>query len=490
MPETDPSFIDVFCFIGFPNNTDVLSYGMTSSDISSFDMLGMHPSLLSHITSLGFTAPTPIQAQAIPVALTGADVLGIAQTGTGKTLAFAIPLIERLAKTKGRGLVLLPTRELAMQVEETMRKVASKFGARTALLIGGVAMGPQEKMLRTNPHIIVATPGRLLDHLSQGTVRLDRVEVLVFDEADRMLDMGFAPQIERVLQTVPVDRQTMLFSATMPVEIARIANKYMRTPVRIEVAPPGLTVDKIAQEIIVTEKVNKQAMLEQVLREHTGTIIVFSRTKHGAGRIARNLNVAGISAAEMHSDRSQSQRQRALDGFKRGTHRVLVATDIAARGIDVSNITVVVNYDLPDNPEDYVHRIGRTGRAGRDGLAITFVEPNQVRDLQLIERLIKKTLPERAGTAPLQRSGFFGSSSRSQRGGFQKRGGFGGGRAPRAQQDRFARRFDGPAERGFASRAPRSTVQDRPQRSAPVAPTSPSSTASSGSRPRRVYLDE
>lgn len=446
----------------------------------TFESLGMHPSLLTHLTTMGFTTPTPIQAQAIPVALTGVDVLGIAQTGTGKTLAFAIPMIERLAKTKGRGLVLLPTRELAVQVEETMRKIASKFGARTALLIGGVAMGPQEKMLRTNPHIIVATPGRLLDHLSQGTVKLDRVEVLVFDEADRMLDMGFAPQIERILTTVPATRQTMLFSATMPAEIARIANKYMRTPVRIEVAPPGLTVDKIAQEIIVTEKTNKQAMLEQVLREHTGTIIVFSRTKHGAGRIARNLNAAGVSAAEMHSDRSQSQRQRALDGFKRGTHRVLVATDIAARGIDVSNITVVVNYDLPDNPEDYVHRIGRTGRAGRDGLAITFVEPNQARDLQLIERLIKKTLPERAGTAPLQRSGFSGGSSRPQRGGFSRggssRGGFGGSRAPR-QNDRFAspRRFDGNV---------------RPQRTAPSAPQAPSSPTGGNSRPRRVYLDE
>lgn len=465
---------------------------MTSSDTTSFGMLGMHPSLLEHLTKLGFTVPTPIQAQAIPVALTGADVLGIAQTGTGKTLAFSVPLIERLAKTKGRGLVLLPTRELAMQVEETMRKVASKFGARTALLIGGVAMGPQEKMLRTNPHIIVATPGRLLDHLSQGTVKLDRIEVLVFDEADRMLDMGFAPQIERILVTVPADRQTMLFSATMPVEIARIATKYMRTPVRIEVAPPGLTVDKIAQEIIVTPKADKQHMLEKVLGEHAGTTIVFTRTKHGAGRVARNLMKAGISAAEMHSDRSQSQRQRALEGFKRGDHRVLVATDIAARGIDVSNITLVVNFDLPDNPEDYVHRIGRTGRAGREGLAISFVEPEQARDVQIIERLIKKTLPERAGTPALPRATFTGggNASRNRRGnggGFAKRGGFGGGRAPRAQQDRFARRFDGPAERGFAPRAPRAQAPAARPASAP-APSAPLS--GSGARPRRVYLDD
>jgi ATP-dependent RNA helicase RhlE len=448
-------------------------------------MLGMHQSLLTHLTSMGFTIPTPIQAQAIPVALTGVDVLGIAQTGTGKTLAFAIPMIERLAKTKGRGLVLLPTRELAMQVEETMRKIASKFGARTVLLIGGVAMGPQEKMLRTNPHIIVATPGRLLDHLSQGAVKLDKVEVLVFDEADRMLDMGFAPQIERILQTVPAARQTMLFSATMPVEIARIATKYMRTPVRIEVAPPGLTVDKIAQEIIVTQKSEKQTLLEKVLGEHTGATIVFTRTKHGAGRVARNLVKAGITAAEMHSDRSQSQRQRALEGFKRGTHRVLVATDIAARGIDVSNITLVVNFDLPDNPEDYVHRIGRTGRAGRDGLAITFVEPEQARDFQLIERLIKKTIPERAGTPELRRGGSFGGSSRPQRGG--SRGSFGGARPVRSGG--FVRRFDGPAERGFAPRAPRADVA-RSQYSPPAAPSAASSASSSGSRARRVYLDE
>lgn len=440
---------------------------MTSSSETSFSMLGMHASLLTHVHALGFTTPTPIQAQAIPVALTGADVLGIAQTGTGKTLAFALPLIERLAKTKGRGLVLLPTRELALQVEETMRKIASKFGARTALLIGGVNIGPQEKILRTNPHIIVATPGRLIDHLSQGTVKLDAIDTLVFDEADRMLDMGFTPQIERILETVPANRQTMLFSATMPSEIARIATKYMRQPVRIEVAPPGLTVDKIAQEIIVTAKQSKQEMLEKVLAEHAnGTAIVFTRTKHGAGRVSRNLNKAGISAAEMHSDRSQSQRQRALDGFKRGIHRVLVATDIAARGIDVSNITLVVNFDLPDNPEDYVHRIGRTGRAGREGLAITFVEPEQARDLQMIERLIQKTLPEREGTPALERASF--TSARS---GFKKRGGF--SRAPR-RNDRFGRSasFDGRPARAV--------------RSAPFAASSGSSTA----RPRRVHIDE
>ncbi len=415
---------------------------------TTFDTLGMHPSLLTHLTGMGFVTPTPIQAQAIPVALTGVDVLGIAQTGTGKTLAFAIPMIERLAKTKGRGLVLLPTRELAVQVEETMRKVASKFGARTTLLIGGVAMWPQEKALRTNPHIIIATPGRLLDHLQQKTVTLDKVEVLVFDEADRMLDMGFAPQIERILQTVPKSRQTLLFSATMPAEIARIAATYMHQPVRIEVATAGLTVDKIVQELIVTDKSSKQAMLEQVLREHAGVALVFSRTKHGASRIARNLNEAGVSAAEMHSDRSQSQRQRALDGFKRGQHRVLVATDIAARGIDVSSITLVVNYDLPDNPEDYVHRIGRTGRAGREGLAITFVEPAQARDVMLIERLIKKVIPERAGTPELRRSGgFSGGSSRPQRGGFRgtssARGGSAFGGRGGSRQGGFAPRATG-----------------------------------------------
>ncbi len=458
---------------------------MTPSSDITFASLGMHASLLSHLSSMGFVTPTPIQAQAIPVALTGSDVLGIAQTGTGKTLAFAVPMIERLARTKGRGLVLLPTRELAVQVEETMRKIASRFGARTALLIGGVNIGPQEKLLRTNPHIIVATPGRLIDHLSQGTISLDKIEVLVFDEADRMLDMGFTPQIERILETVPASRQTMLFSATMPPEIARIATKYMRQPVRIEVAPPGLTVDKIAQEIIVTPKLSKQDMLEKVLAEHVGgTAIVFTRTKHGASRVAKNLNKVGVSSAEMHSDRSQSQRQRALDGFKRGIHRVLVATDIAARGIDVSNITLVINFDLPDNPEDYVHRIGRTGRAGRDGLAITFVEPEQARDLQTIERLIKKTLPERAGTPALSR----GFSSSASRGGFQKRGGF--SRAPR--RNGFGRRDEG----GFKGRgfAPRGASFDGRSSSRPASSARPqtSSSSSSGgaSRPRRVHIDD
>ncbi len=396
---------------------------MTDVSAVSFADLGIHPALLAHLTATGFTTPTPIQAQAIPVACSGSDVLGIAQTGTGKTLAFTLPMIERLAKTKKRGLVLLPTRELAMQVEETVRKIASRFGARTVLLMGGVGIGPQIKSLKTQPHIIVATPGRLIDHLSQGTVDLRMIDVLVLDEADRMLDMGFLPQIERILEAVPRERQTMLFSATMPEAIARITTTYMAKPVRIEVAPPGLTVDRIAQELIVVRKDEKPEMLERVIREHEGSVIVFTRTKHGASKLARLLTKQGIPSAEMHSDCSQSQRQRALAGLRDGSQRVLVATDIAARGIDISHISLVINFDLPEQADDYVHRIGRTGRAGRDGLAISFVEPDQVRLMQAIERLIRRTIPEREGTPRLERHTSGGGSSRGGRGGSRGRRG-------------------------------------------------------------------
>lgn len=360
---------------------------------NGFYGLGIAPSLLSALERFRFTTPTPIQLQSIPPALEGKDVVGIAQTGTGKTLAFGIPLIQRLAQIKGKALVVLPTRELALQVEEELRKLGSALGLRTAVLIGGEAMGRQLQAIRRNPHVIVATPGRLCDHLKQRTVRLDDVTVLVLDEADRMFDMGFAPQLNQILAAVPKKRQTMLFSATMPAQIMRIAAAHMALPVRVEVAPSGTAAEKVEQEMFIVDKAHKLPLLLQELKEHRGTVLVFSRTKHGAKKICRELRAAGHTAAELHANRSLAQRRAALDGFKSGVYRVLVATDIAARGIDVKGIELVVNFDLPQDAEDYVHRIGRTARAGAAGRAISFATSDQQNDIRSIERLLRRTIP-------------------------------------------------------------------------------------------------
>jgi len=319
-------------------------------------------------------------------------MIGIAQTGTGKTLAFGIPMIQRLAQVKGRGLIVLPTRELALQVDEALHKIGRGIGLRTAVLIGGQSMQPQLQAIRRNPHIIIVTPGRLIDHLEQRTLTLHDVRILILDEADRMLDMGFAPQINKILLAVPKQRQTMLFSATMPDDIVRIASKHMQLPVRVEIARAGTTVANVIQELYVVPKEAKMRLLEKILGEYRGPILVFSRTKHGAKKIARALKQIGHSAADIHSDRSLSQRREALQGFKSGKYRILVATDIAARGIDVTGIEVVLNFDLPGQAEDYVHRIGRTARAGLGGTAISFATPDQQRDVRDIERLIRASL--------------------------------------------------------------------------------------------------
>ncbi len=390
-----------------------------------FDSLGISPIILASLEKLGFSSPTPIQHQAIPPALENKDIVGIAQTGTGKTLAFGIPMLQRILATGRKGLVVLPTRELALQVEEELMKLGRGEGLRTAVLIGGASLGRQIEMIRRNPHIIVATPGRLIDHLEQKKITLDSVGVLVLDEADRMLDMGFAPQLSRILAVVPRDRQTMLFSATMPDAIMKIAATEMRLPLRIEVAPSGTVAEMIEQEIFVVRRDAKEPLLTALLTEYTGSVLVFSRTKHGAERIARTLKHAGFSAAEIHSNRSLIQRRAALDGFKAGTHRVLVATDIAARGIDVKNIEVVINYDLPDNPEDYVHRIGRTGRAGKHGRAISFATPDQGSDVRMIERLVRREIPVSV-RASLTEERFDAHSAPS----IVRRGGGRGGRMP------------------------------------------------------------
>ncbi|MEY4745118.1 MAG: hypothetical protein RL272_1063 [Candidatus Parcubacteria bacterium] len=361
--------------------------------VAGFDGLGIAPKLLEILDRNKFMVPTPIQKKAIPVAIEGKDVIGIAQTGTGKTLAFGIPMLQRLAQVKGRGLVILPTRELALQVDETFEKIGKPINLRTAVLIGGASMHRQLQMLRGNPHVIVATPGRLIDHLNQKTANLDNVSVLVLDEADRMLDMGFEPQIRRILHSVPKDRQTMLFSATMPDEIVKIATNYMKLPARIEIARAGTAAELVTQELFVVKKEDKNRLLEKMLIEHPGSSLVFSRTKFGAKKILRAVKAMGHAAAEIHSNRSLAQRREALDGFKSGKYRVLVATDIAARGIDVTGIASVINYDLPENPEDYVHRIGRTGRAGHSGHAISFATPDQGSEVRDIERLTRINLP-------------------------------------------------------------------------------------------------
>jgi ATP-dependent RNA helicase RhlE len=355
--------------------------------------LGIAPKLLEILDRLKYNVPTPIQHKSIPLALEGKDLMGIAQTGTGKTLAFGIPLIQRLAQTGGIGLIILPTRELALQVNETIEKIGRPIGLRTAVVIGGASMHMQIQELRKKPHVIIGTPGRLNDHLDQRTLDLRRVTSLVLDEADRMLDMGFEPQIKRILQHMPTERQTLLFSATMPAEIVHIAQSYMKLPVRVEIARAGTMAEKVAQEIFFVGKEEKTRLLNKLLEEHKGTVLVFSRTKHGAHKISRSIAAMGYTSAEIHSDRSLSQRRAALEGFKTGRYRVLVATDIAARGIDVKGIEVVINFDLPDKSEDYVHRIGRTGRAGQSGRAISFATPDQRRDVKEIERLTRTILP-------------------------------------------------------------------------------------------------
>ncbi|MEI7512218.1 MAG: DEAD/DEAH box helicase [Candidatus Uhrbacteria bacterium] len=355
--------------------------------------LGIAPKLLEALDKGKYSVPTPIQAKAIPLALTGQDLIGIAQTGTGKTLAFGIPMIQQLAALKGRGLVILPTRELALQVEETLQKIGREIGLRTVVLIGGASMHRQNQDLARKPHVIVATPGRLIDHLDRRSVDLSSVKVLVLDEADRMLDMGFEPQIRRILQTVPKERQTMLFSATMPHEIVGMANSYMKSPTRVEIASAGTAAERVTQEVFFVGREEKIPLLEQLLSKYAGTVLVFSRTKHGATKICRLVRAMGHSAAEIHSDRSLAQRRRALDGFKNGEFRVLIATDIAARGIDVKDIELVINFDLPDVADDYVHRIGRTGRAGQAGHAISFAMFDQKMDIKSIERLIRLQIP-------------------------------------------------------------------------------------------------
>ncbi len=358
-----------------------------------FHGLGIAHKLLDALDSHEFTVPTPIQYQAIPAAIEGKDVVGIAQTGTGKTIAFALPMVQRLAAGKGKGLILVPVRELAIQVNDVFKQFAPMLGINSVVLIGGEDISRQIRELKRGPRIIVATPGRMLDHIGQGTVKVNDVSILVLDEADRMFDMGFAPQITRIIQHLPKQRQTMLFSATMPEEIMRLAAKHMKDPFRVEATKPGTPAENVAHELYIVHKSIKPALLGKVLEKYGGSVLLFVRMRHDAARVAEALQRMHHNAAEIHSDRSLNQRKEALEGFKSGKYRILVATDIAARGIDVMGIELVINYDLPDEHENYVHRIGRTGRAGMTGRAITFATPAQGTDVKAIEALIRMKLP-------------------------------------------------------------------------------------------------
>lgn len=399
---------------------------------ATFFGLGIAPKLLEILDRIKIKTPTPIQAKAIPIAIEGKDVVGVAQTGTGKTLAFGLPMVQQLAQKKGRALILVPTRELAIQVDETIKKIAQPFGLKTAVLIGGASMHLQMQALRQNPRVIIATPGRLIDHMEQRTLILADVHILVLDEADRMLDMGFQPQIEQIIRFVSRDRQTMLFSATMPSEIMKIAAAHMKLPVSVEIAPQGTTADRVTQELFIVAQERKKQLLEKLLAQYHGSVLLFTRTKNGARKVTKALRQMRYGAAEMHSDKTLAQRREALEGFKSGKYRVLIATDIAARGIDVKNIEVVINYDLPEDAQNYVHRIGRTARAGKEGHAISFATPEQAGEVKSIERLIRSQLkisehPDLPKETFLKNftpppSQFRGRGGRS-RGGFHKRSG-------------------------------------------------------------------
>jgi len=357
---------------------------------NEFHNLGIAPNLMKAVDRLKFKDPTPIQKEAIPIGIGGDDIIAIAQTGSGKTLAFGIPMIQRLSKNKkGAGLVLVPTRELAIQVEESLRVISGAIKMRSAVLIGGASMSLQRMALNRHPQIIIATPGRLIDHIERRTVSLGNVEVFILDEADRMLDMGFVPAIKEIMKSIPENRQTMLFSATISKEVEAIARKLMAEPTRIEIDRSGATPVEVSHEMFLIENRDKRRLLAIQLKQYTGPVLVFTRTKRMASRLTLKVKHMGFAAAEIHSNRSQEQRRHALEGFKRGQYQVLIATDIAARGIDVTGIELVVNYDLPANSEDYVHRIGRTGRAGKTGHAISYATRDQKQSIWNLERFMK-----------------------------------------------------------------------------------------------------
>ena len=371
----------------------------------SFEDLDLAPEVLHAVRDAGYTYPTPIQQQAIPLALAGRDLIGLAQTGTGKTAGFTLPIVHNLISApltaengkpvhRVRVLILTPTRELAVQVEESFRKYGKFTDLRVVPIYGGVGIEPQSKALLSGVDVVVATPGRLLDHTERQNVSFDELEVLVLDEADRMLDMGFAPQLNRIVAEIPPYRQTLLFSATMPPEVEALARKYLRKPVVVQVGRRSEAASTVTHAVYPVPRDRKSTLLVELLKEaNMDSVLIFTRTKHGADRVVRHLEDQDIAATAMHADKSQGERTRALEDFKSGKIRVLVATDIAQRGLDVSGISHVINYDVPQQPEDYVHRIGRTGRAAATGDAYTFMSPDEIAMVRTIERMIGQQIP-------------------------------------------------------------------------------------------------
>jgi ATP-dependent RNA helicase RhlE len=406
--------------------------------LTSFNDFGLVEPILRALAEEKYETPTPIQAQTVPLVLQGRDVIGIAQTGTGKTAAFALPILQHLHtkrlrpdKKACRVLVLSPTRELSGQISDSFRAYGRHIRPLAiALAIGGVPINKQVRSLAHGVEVLVATPGRLLDLVNQRALRLDQVEVLVLDEADRMLDMGFIHDIKRIVAMLRKERQTLFFSATMPQEITRLADSMLRNPSRVAVTPQATTVERIAQRIILTDKPAKPALLVDVLKtETTDRTLVFTRTKHGADKVVRHLQKSGFGAEAIHGNKSQNQRERVLGDFRTGKLRILIATDIAARGIDVDGVSHVVNYDLPNIPESYVHRIGRTARAGADGVAISFCDHEEAAYLRDIERLIRMSIPstdrrtgQRPAHKPAQHNAGHRHNGRPQRGNRQQRG--------------------------------------------------------------------
>lgn len=366
----------------------------------SFADLGLIEPLVQSVSSEGYTQPTPIQSQAIPHVLAGRDLLACAQTGTGKTAAFALPILQRIDIQRQaahprspRVVVISPTRELAAQIGQSFATYGRNLHFRHTVIFGGVGQRPQVRALDHGVHVLIATPGRMLDLMDQGHLRLDKLEIFVLDEADRMLDLGFLPDLKRIISHLPKQRQSLFFSATMPDSILGLANNLLNHPVRVSVTPPATTVELIVQQVLFVDHGNKRALLQKVLNGNAcDRALVFTRTKHGADKVARQLNQNGVEADAIHGNKSQSARERTLARFKTGRLRVLVATDLAARGIDVEGISHVINYDLPQDPESYVHRIGRTGRAGASGTAITFCDAQEREGLRAIEKLIKRNI--------------------------------------------------------------------------------------------------
>jgi len=383
-------------------NTATLTNTPAANDTPAvaFADLGLAEPLLRALAASNYTTPTPIQAQSIPALLDGRDMLGLAQTGTGKTAAFALPLLQHLAAVKEnpapksvRALILAPTRELAVQIGDSIKTYGRNLRLRHAVILGGVSQGPQVRNLSRGVDVLIATPGRLMDLLNQRHVRLDGVTHLVLDEADRMLDMGFIRDVRKIVAALPKQRQSLLFSATMPDEVSKLAHEMLQNPLRVEVTPKKIAVERIAQSVYHVNMPEKRPLLEKLLEDPAlSRVIVFTRTKHRANRVSEQLDKAGISSDAIHGNKSQNARQKALDAFRKGKARVLVATDIAARGIDVSGVTHVINYELPNEPESYVHRIGRTARAGAEGAAISFCDISERAYLRDIERLTKQRM--------------------------------------------------------------------------------------------------